>query len=382
MVLKLLVSLMAVSQMCLGEECDSADAENVGRHGMLQVTRARETMATENDNGDTTSLLAMKAQLKSKLDMGERLAPEETTFFTDFLNFLENTSLANINASFATAQEQIDAAKAQFDNCAAHYKETHEHGEVYNHQATVNSKEQEHLACRAIEETLWPRPNVTCKQNLDQNFVATLAPPTTDYPGKELWADALMTQWLEAYHSWHCVSPVKKETFDTLAGACKSDADAAKNQRILCKQKQKSFEIAFCSYTRSVSSSCSVTNDCYGGALINYGTVVKENSVEVEYLKVEYQIIKTIICYIQLLIGTGEITTAKKEQCEQHWDDAFLTLNTHSLEIPDTPTCEPNVTAGEFPVEPKPCSAAFIDHYYVNKLDATTPAAVCTPCSS
>jgi len=375
----LIVSLLAVSYVSRAEDCDSTAAETLGRHGMLQMTRARETVAAGNDNGDTASLLAMKAQLRSKLEMGERLLPDETEFFTDFMAFLENTSLFNINETHRIDQEQINTAHDQFSHCSSELARDQASGQWYDHVTALNQTETGHIACRNTEATLWPVPNETCHQNLDEGFVKPLDPPVTAYPGPEKWADSTMTAWLTEFHNWHCLgSPTKKDEFESLAATCKTDALAAKNKRIECKDKQKSFEVAFCSLRAHVVQRCDIYGTCYDAALANFNQVVEENQAENEYLKVEYQIIKTIICYIKLLIGNpADITTEKKTECEGHYDDSFLDLTVPA--VPAKVHCDVNAPVA---VEPAPCSAGFISAYYVAKLPATTPAAVCsTTCS-
>jgi hypothetical protein len=372
----LIVSLLAVSYVSRGEECDSTAAETLGRHGMLQVTRARETIAAGNDNGDTASLLAMKAQLKSKLEMGEKLEPDETEFFTDFMAFLENTSLFNINETHRTDQEQINTAHAQFTHCSDELSRDQTSGQWHQHVTAKSDAENAHISCRNVEETLWPVPNETCHQNLDEDFVKPLDPPVSGYPGKEKWADPVMTTWLSEFHSWHCASPVKKDEFESLASTCSADAQAAKNQRILCKGKQHAFETAFCSLRTHVVARCGVYSGCHTDAVAEFNQVVSDNQAENEYLKVEYQIIKTIICYIKLLIGNAaDITTEKKTECEGHYDDSFLDLTVPA--IPAAVQCD---AYSPVQVEPAPCAADFINQYYVQVLHATTPAAVCTPC--
>lgn len=372
------LSLILVALSCTlsnGESCEGdvvGDAHKV--QGLLQVTRARESLTVGNNNGDTASLLAMKTQLKSKLDLGEKLDNDETIFFSDFMEFLRNTSLKNINLTHEGDQQEIDDALAEVVACNSALLGSQTTGQWSTTLTSQNTSEGSHKTCRDEEVVKWQAPNTTCAGTLDgfvNSFSASHA-ALPAFPGWNAWGTVQnqpLVNWLDDFHELHCAQNARS-TFVSHAETCEEDAIEAKNHRIWCKHNQTQFEQHVCSHRDVVKLDCDTLDGCYANESARFQTTVDANVAENEYLKVEYTIIKTIICYIELLIGdASQITDENKRACEGPYDTDFLNLVIPALVAKDS--CEL--------VTRVPCTADFLQHYY-GGLPPNAPANLCVVC--
>jgi len=311
-------------------DCDSPVSDG---HAMLQMARAREMSTMGSESGDTSSLLAMKAQLKSKIERGEELTDEEKVFFQDFMNFLENTSLKNINETHKTDQQEIYDTAAQVSACNEQLAAKLSAGGIW--QVASHSEQLSqgtHTLCREDEQKKWKETNSTCWK-LDE-FALELETPTAGKGPKEVdWEDAELVTFLNAFSTYFC-DPIpdgddtRLEKFEDLSSKCRNASKDAMEFRAICNQNQKDYEKKACSQKEIGDAACGGLDLCYSHWSSEFDKIKSQKIADNEYLKVEYQIVKTIICYIRLLMeGNDALTTVNKERCEERYPDGFLDLS-------------------------------------------------------
>jgi len=361
MVLSSVVFFALLSGVSATSDCNVAD----GGHAMLQMARAREAMAVGAESGDTSSLLAMKAQLKSKIERGEALTDQEKEFFQDFMNFLINTSLKNINETHESDQNELNTAAEAIQSCNQQLSDNQGHGPWFFAVSNVSYLESHHLECRQNESTLWPATNQSCTSKLDWE-TSRLTPPQTVYPGVDAWNASSMIDWLDEFHHWHCVSNHSGD-FETESQNCMQHSATALGKRGECNNVQKSYETNYCNMKTVKGHACSTLDTCFDTNRGFFETLKADKIADNEFLKVEYRIVKTIICYIGLLMeGDAAMTEERKSACEIDWPYPFL-----ELVMPANVTKLPCANATSWP-----CQAAWVEGAY-NGLPALAPAHEC-----
>jgi len=102
--------------------------------------------------------------------------------------------------------------------------------------------------------------------------------------------------------------------------ACNKSAEVAKNVAKVCDQNQKQFEMAFCSYEVSLSTTCQIHHACYEAAVRNRGMVMTNVKTKEASEKIMWKSSKKVRCFLDML-DASKVSQKGFDLCKQQKTD-------------------------------------------------------------
>jgi hypothetical protein len=222
-----------------------------------------------------------------------------------------------------------------------------------------------------------------------------------------------LTGWFTDYHNFHCTTrpcPSPSDNSGTYMDchaecveACNTEMIELENIAQNCSQLQEEFEVSTCNWNDDISSSCQQFEDCKADHDPVYNTTIAQTHESSKRREVEYQIMKTIVCFIDLLTSDTRPTLADKQGCQKQWPMDMFTLYYPHVEyqtedatvyIPGSSDC----TCLNYPAPASGCPVGEVHtHHYSDSIPCTNfveqyyetaswyhtaPPDACIPCSS
>jgi len=339
--LKVFVSLAAVC-------CCSAASQKSGQMGM-------------------TELVQMREDLRARLDSGVRINDSERSTWIMFQNLIENTSIAYILEEFRAEGEALNESWDKVVEC--HTNLTTDHTTWGTQKTDKDTKEGEHDTCRTNQPD--DNCNETCTNcrtylenllsspppsgSIESSPGVHRVPVFNDCDDSSCWGNygndeenATLSAWFKKYHDFHCevdtdcpdgangavVSKKPYACWQHCTTACANEISNYGDNETACETDQNEFETAACLFITTVTDDVDTYENCRSGPNGNDGKDAAYNTkkglIETleERLVVEYQIMKTIVCYITLILKPNDqaITESERTACEQYYPMEIPTL--------------------------------------------------------
>merc|ERR1719326_2053576 len=358
-------------------------------------------------------------------------SPGEKKVFEYFKQLIINTSLPRLTSSAEHDNKTILSQWNSVINCS-NVLSLHRNVQWSALNTTWTEKKDDLWDCRE-RQSQSNTSNTACSNC--QGMVDQWDPPATALPaGNErvpvfhttatAEASALasygddrkfttLTSWFTEYHNFHCTTrdcpaPMSghgtwKDCHDECTAACTTEIIENGNQAENCSQLQGEFEVATCNWNDDITSSCQQFEDCKADHDPVYNTTIAQTHESSRRREVEYQIMKTIVCFIDLLTSDTRPTLADKQGCQKQWPMDMFTLYYPHVEyqtedatvyIPGSSDC----TFLNYPAPASGCPAGEVHtHHYSDSIPCTNfveqyyqsaswyssaPPDACNPCSS
>jgi hypothetical protein len=374
----------------------------------------------------TVQLMEMKNNLKHKLDLNEMASPGEKKVFEYFKQLIINTSLPRLTSSAVKDNQTILRTWNNILNCSnvlASHRDVH-WSALHN---TFTETRERHDECRSTQFN----PNTTC--NNCEAMVGTWTPPGGSLPGDRVpvyhttatveannyvsYGDersyGALSSWFAEYHSWHCGihncpaptsgTGTRMECHEECLEACVTSITEHTNRVENCSQWQDDFESATCDWKDDITSACTQFADCKTDHDGVYNTTIAQTHESSRRREVEYQIMMTIVCFIDLLTADTRPTADDKVACQKHYDmDMFVLYYPHTqYQDEDATVYVPGSSDCTCLTYPAPAGGCPVGDVHVHHYSGATPCAnfeetyyapeqwynaappdACNPCSS
>jgi hypothetical protein len=300
----------------------------------------------------TTQLLEMKNNLQHKLELNEMASPGEKKVFEYFKQLIINTSLPRLTFSAEHDNKTILRNWDNIINCS-NTLTAHRNVQWSALHTTWTQKKEALWECK--EEQSQNNNNTICSNC--QSYVGNWNPPDTPLPGDRVpvfhttatvesselvsygddrKATTLRTWFLE-YYNWHCTvqycpqpstigSGTHKDCHEECTTACTTDIIENGNHAENCSQLQDEFVVATCNWNDDITMSCQEFANCKTDHDNEYNTTIAQTHESSRRREVEYQIMMTIVCFIDLLTSDTRPTAADKQGCQKQWPMDMFTL--------------------------------------------------------
>jgi len=353
----------------------------------------------------TAQLLEMREDLKAKLESGEEASPDEKKFYLYFKQMIINTSLKNINDTFAEDQLEVKTAWDATVKCDTDLKRQRD-GEWTKLSQNVT---QNHDAVKECKNTTTDTDVCDTCDDLISDLIGS-SPPQAPMPVDRVpvFHDWLSSQkddlvfygdantynqlknWYELYNQWHCsedfscpvTDPPSTMTKHKCIKACVEECKTVTTNHIAnqaeCDASQSTFERSVCLFNSDVTHTCAAWKECRENRDPAYASTKKNVADNEARRKIEYKIMMTIICYIDLMVENAKITAEQKTGCEKEGDTSFLDITYYDVGtawpgvldckcdvLPSPQACPPLAVHAAWGLHhPTPCSTEFVGEWY------------------
>jgi len=306
---------------------------------MLQVGNVRKhaPALAQTDSTVRASRHQQALQMESNF---EKLAAEAVR--TGQTPSLGTEALNAVNAALTTLEDELKTEKIANDaamvgandqcaNCnqqqkAAFDKEVG----VEAMKSAVEQARDKHAKCRHTEDPNCGDEKTKCDE---QDSYAKQAHGAGPHCPCEAFSTAETQK--------HCLEQavVWGTTYNTELGdkitACDGAKEVAEKVAKVCDHDQTTFEMAFCSYEVSLTTTCQIHSTCYEDAVLNRGIVMANLKTKEASEKIMWKSCKKVRCYLDMLDAT-QVTQEGFNACKQQEDD------TGHLDVvyPDAPAKE------------------------------------------
>jgi hypothetical protein len=372
--------------------------------------------------------MEMKNNLKHRLDLNEMASPGEKKVFEYFKQLIINTSLPRLLFSANHDNETILRTWNNVINCSDSLI-YHRNIEWSALHTTWTEKKAAHEQCRTKEAESSQENNTECTQCNDH--FRSLNPPTQTLPyertpvfhttataeqspNAEYGADRkyldLLT-YFAAYNGWHCDAHhcpatdgyvTHLECQQACNVACVTETVEHQNLVQNCSNGQDEFEAATCAWNDDITNACQQFADCKKDHDPVYSTTIAQTHESTRRREVEFQIMKTIICFIDLLTADERPTATDKANCQKHYPmDMFTLYYPHTQYQDENATVyvagSSDCTCVNYPAPASGCPVGelhtdhysnsipctgFVEEYYMPQpWYSVAPPDACNPCS-
>jgi len=355
----------------------------------------------------TTQLLEMRDDLKSKLESGEEASEDEKKFYLYFKQMIINTSLKNINDTWQEDQTEVktawdatvrcdtDLSRHRDDAWQKHSQTvTENHGAVEECSNNTNGNETEICdKCDDMIEDLIGSNPPQAPMPVDR------VPVFHDWLSSQkddliFYGDAntyhQLKNWYELYNQWHCSEdfscpiqdPPLQMSKHQCIKQCTEECRVVTQNHVVqvkeCEGHQSTFERSVCAFNSDVTHTCAQWKECRETRDPAYSSTKASVADNEARRKIEYKIMMTIICYIDLMVAHKKITAEQKTGCEKEWDTSFLDITYHDVGtawpgvldckcdvLPAPNACPPDAVHAAWGLhEPTPCTTEFVGEWY------------------
>jgi len=367
---------------------------------LLAAVAAVEAVKMDSKAADmsTTQLLEMKNKLQHKLEMNQRPDSEEKRIFIYFKEMIENVSIPRLLNSSRLADSTIINAWNVVIECSNQletartdtwgnrardfYTARYVHNECRNNQSTSISA---CVGCKAFVDG-WvspPADQLTDDRTPVMHNTHTAAQTGAVFGTPNTYVG--IKNWFEQYNSWHCPEVecpgnngwgTRKECLNLCNQDCAQQIQDNHNSAENCSTWETGFEHSVCDWRLDVSLTCNDFKTCKNQSDVTYGNIVDTETKLLESRIVEYRIMKTILCFIDLLTSEARPTRQQRLDCQQDWPIDDLQLYYPHIQYQDVNTTtyipgSDDCTCTEYPAGPNGCLTTEVHENY------TTMSAPC-----
>jgi hypothetical protein len=260
--------------------------------------------------------------------------------------------LPGLESAQAFGQEQLDESKDRIDSCIETADATMV--TVYAKGNTSSQGETTHADCRALEEV--DRSDMETKCSALQAFVDDETFPEIPEPP----AVEALRPVMKRFKSLASV-------FETKDSECNSSTATHTAKVTECDGDQDQYEDDFCLYRQALLATDAAYTTCNNTENSSHNSLVTQIEEKVINWKAEYKAIKKILCYLDVWLHDGNLSTvntALASSCESN------DIDTSAMDIVYPVVPSPRVINLQ-PVEDYPGSDDWADRY--DALDSHNP---------
>eukprot|EP00747_Dinoflagellata_sp_TGD_P065138 gnl/TRDRNA2_/TRDRNA2_154227_c1_seq2.p1 gnl/TRDRNA2_/TRDRNA2_154227_c1~~gnl/TRDRNA2_/TRDRNA2_154227_c1_seq2.p1 ORF type:complete len:639 (-),score=95.05 gnl/TRDRNA2_/TRDRNA2_154227_c1_seq2:333-2249(-) len=319
-------------------------------------------------------MLSQMRNTAKKVSADGSLPPSEQANVETIKTLVEQNLLAALHTTRDDAQKDIHNSISAVEQCIAN-STSKQQSLASGVGAEVSAARTSHATCRNAEDPLYQDKTTKC-QDLEV-FVTGI----TDSPGGAVLPQAAagdtpdstaMGEYLQKME-YFCG---KHKVFTTKKDACENATTVLDNKTAECDVLQTLFEADFCMWRVELIDLCTAAKTCYDAA--EAAAYKLRNHVAkkvVPQLKVEYEGLKKILCYVNIWMSDNDVQTVDKSFLD--CDKKIIDTSPMDINFPAVP---PPVACDETPVSDYPCTSAFVSTEYghLPHTKACNAPAMCT----
>lgn len=284
---------------------------------------------------NTSVLLDQVKRAAENAVSGIRLDPMSTDILVSITDTLVQTVMPDIFEQHTDSQRAVNMSA----NAIAICNDTlvHHLSGLPGINNSIDAKREAHLQCR--DEHLDADMQVQEASSTLASLLTSLEGPvegcdvanvSQNSTFRDLVASSDIEAWLQNLIEWGVTN------LAILDASAKECENAEHNVSHTCDKYQMQFESAYCQYRQIVRTWCQDHTTCFDSSVRAYNQTVEEQLLTVEHLKVEYEALEKIICYLGVL--TKNFTSVDAQSAElDHCQNLVIDTSILDLWIPAVP---------------------------------------------